>query len=232
MTNGHGHHWSYKGKTGPEFWGDLSYDFALCKTGKKQSPVNIDTTKMQKEILPALDFSYDKTPLRMINNGHSIQINCAKGNFVTFGENKYELIQFHFHRTSEHTINNEYFDMELHLVHRSAKGDILIIGVFFEEGRFNSEIKEIWNHIDEEEKPEFMVHGSFINPIYLIPEDLRYFLYSGSLTMPGCDEGVTWIVLKEPIQVSFEQIEKFELIFPTSCRPIQPLNGRVIRESK
>ena len=230
--NGHGHHWSYEKETAPEFWGDLNYDFILCKNGKKQSPINIITTDTERVILPELYFSYEKIPLRMINNGHTIQVNCKKGSFLHFETSKYELLLFHFHRKSEHTIDGNQFDMELQLVHKNQNDGILIISVLLEEGKTNTAIQEIWKYIDEEEKPEFIVHGSFIDVTNLLPENLSYYLYSGSLTTPGCDEHVTWIVLKEPVQISLAQIEQFELIFPNNSRPIQPLNGRVVRECK
>jgi len=230
--NGHGHHWSYEGEKGPKNWGNLSFDFILCKEGKRQSPVNINTANTERDFLPELFFNYDKIPLRMINNGHTIQINCNKGHFLVYDTIRYELLQIHFHRKSEHTVDGQHYDMEVQLIHRNEKGSILIVAVFLEVRQPNAAIEEIWKYIDEEEKPEFMVHGVFFDPVNLLPEDFRYYLYKGSTTVPGCDEGVTWIVMKEPVPISQQQIEEFELIFPDNFRPVQPLEGRIIKESK
>jgi len=52
------------------------------------------------------------------------------------------------------------------------------------------------------------------------------------LTTPPCSENVTWFVLKHPVTVSVDEIEKFGKLYRHDARPTQPLNGRSILESK
>jgi carbonic anhydrase len=108
-------HWSYDGNTGPSHWGDLDPEFALCKNGHRQSPIDIRAT--QKVDLPAIEFDYKSSPLDIIDNGHTIMISYPPSSFIHVGNKKYELKQFHFHRPSEEEINGKSYDMVVHLVH-------------------------------------------------------------------------------------------------------------------
>ena len=62
--------WSYSGANGPEHWGDLCAEFAACKNGQEQAPLNI--VDPQVEGLPTIHFAYRPVPLNLINNGHAI----------------------------------------------------------------------------------------------------------------------------------------------------------------
>src|SRR5215467_13398794 len=101
----HEHAWDYGEKLGPGNWGDLKPEFAACKTGHRQSP--IDIRNPQKAELPAIHFNYKPSPLRIIDNGHTIMVNYAPGSFISVGEKQYELKQFHFHRPSEEKIDGK-----------------------------------------------------------------------------------------------------------------------------
>jgi carbonic anhydrase len=81
---------------------------------------------------------------------------------------------------------------------------------------------------------EQAVAGVEINPAGLLPSntDTSYYMYVGSVTAPPCTEGVTWFVLKTSVEISAEQISAFAQLFPHDVRPIQPLNGRVVKESR
>ena len=65
----------------------------------------------------------------------------------------------------------------------------------------------------------------------LLPTDRRYFTYMGSLTTPPCSEGVLWMVMKQPVTISPEQIGIFARLYPMNARPIQSAAGRLIKES-
>ena len=101
------HEWGYSGSEGPSHWGELSPEFAACKTGHLQSPVDI--VGAQNADLPAIQFEYKASALHIINNGHTIEINYAPGSFMRVGDKRYELKQFHFHHPSEETIKNKRF---------------------------------------------------------------------------------------------------------------------------
>ena len=129
------HEWGYSGSEGPDHWGELRPEFAACKTGHHQSPVNI--VHAQSAELPAIQFDYKPAALHIINNGHTIQINYAPGSFIRIGDKRYELKQFHFHHPSEETIKGKRFPIEAHLVHSDAGGHLAVVSVLLEEGSAN-----------------------------------------------------------------------------------------------
>ncbi len=220
--------WSYKGDTGPDRWGDLSPEFKLCKTGKKQSPIDIRETK--KEKLPKINFNYEKSKLKVINNGHTIKVKYDKGSYIKYEDKRCDLLQFHFHTPSEHLIKGRAFPMEVHFVHKCDDGNLLVIGVMMKQGKENKTIKDIWA-VMPEEVGKSVESDIKINAKNLLPKKRTYYTYEGSLTTPPCSEGVTWIVMKEGIEVSKSQIEKFRKLYDMNSRPVQPLNDRVVKEA-
>lgn len=223
-------HWSYEGEYSPEHWGEIKNDYCKCKAGDRQSPVGIALTDKAK--LDTIYFNYYTTLLKIINNGHTIQINYGKGSTISIGNKKYELLQFHFHNPSEHKINGQSYPMEAHFVHRGEDGKLAVIGVLMEEGKSNDFIKTLWNNLPKEEGKEHVVADLKINANQFLPKNVSYYNYSGSLTTPPCSEIVNWFVLKTPVEISKAQLDKFASIFKKSARPIQPLHGRVVKESE
>jgi len=227
--SGHGSaHWGYGDETGPAHWGDMKHEFSTCKTGKQQSPINISGAHAAS--LPAITFSYQATPLNVVNNGHTIQVNYAPGSHITVAGKQYELLQFHFHSPSENEIDGKPADMVAHLVHKAADGQLGVIGVLMKKGSRNPLIEEIWEHLPTHEG-EYSKAAIKINVEDLLSADRAYYHYSGSLTTPPCSEGVNWMVLKNTVNVSVAQIDAFTNIFHRSTRPVQPLNGRQIEVS-
>ncbi len=227
--SGHaGAHWGYADGTGPAHWGDMKHEFSTCKTGKQQSPINISGAHSAS--LPAISFSYQATPLNVVNNGHTIQVNYAPGSHITVAGKQYELLQFHFHSPSEHEVNGKPADMVAHLVHKAADGQLGVIGVLMKKGTRNPLIEKIWKHMPTHEG-EYSKAAIKINAEDLLPANRAYYHYSGSLTTPPCSEGVNWIVLKNMVDVSAAQVGAFTDIFHKSTRPVQPLNGRRIEVS-
>ncbi len=142
------HEWGYSGSEGPAHWGELGPEFATCKTGHRQSPVNI--VDAQSADLPAIHFEYKPSALHIINNGHTIEIEYAPGSFITIGDKRYELQQFHFHRPSEETIKGKRFPMEVHLVHSDAAGNLAVVSVLLEKGSANSLVDTLWRSCAED----------------------------------------------------------------------------------
>jgi carbonic anhydrase len=223
------HEWGYSGSEGPAHWGELNPDFAACKTGHRQSPINIVHT--QSANLPAIQFEYKPSALHIINNGHTIQINYAAGSFIKIGDKHYELKQFHFHHPSEETIKSERFPMELHLVHSDADGNIAVVSVLLEEGSANPLIETLWGLAPKTVGPEKIVDQQ-INVADLLPANRSYFTFLGSLTTPPCTEGVRWLVLETPVTISSKQVATFAKIYPSDERPTQSLYGRAVVASK
>jgi carbonic anhydrase len=221
------HSWSYSGATGPDHWSEVS---ATCGTGKTQSPIDIEGPK--KEKLPTIDFSYRSTPLKVINNGHTIQVNYEPGSRIVRDGKMYELVQFHFHHMSENAISGRHDPMELHLVHKASDGSLAVVAVMLKEGKANKVVDTVWNNIPAEEGKEGAPASVRVDAAGLLPHKHGYYTFPGSLTTPPCTEGVLWLVMEEPMTLSKEQIAKFAAMYPDNARPVQPLNGRALQESK
>ncbi len=224
------HDWSYEGEHGPTHWGDVKSDYVMCKTGKNQSPIDIRGTR--KADLPPIQFAYQPAQLRIINNGHSIQVNYTEGSFITVGGKPYQLVQFHFHHPSEEKIKGKNFEMVAHLVHKSVEGNLAVVAVLIKKGQANAFIETLWSHLPKEEGVEEAPADVTIDASKLLPAQHGYYTYTGSLTTPPCTEGVTWFVLKTPIEVSSAQINQFAHFYKNNARPVQPLDGRVVSESR
>lgn len=220
-----GHHWSYSGAEGPSHWG------GTCATGKVQSPIDIRTTSAKAQKLPPLAFSYRPTPLHIIDNGHSIEVDVDKGSTLAVGGVRFPLVQFHFHKPSEEAINGRHFAMVAHLVHRDAEGNLAVVAVPLEAGTANPLVATLWRNLPHQKGKEASPTGVTINPSQLLPSNLSYFSFVGSLTTPPCTEGVRWFVLKTPLHVSSAEIAAFAKLYPANSRPIQPVHGREILAS-
>jgi carbonic anhydrase len=225
----HAPHWSYSGPDGPDHWGDLDPAWKICKDGKRQSPIDIEGAK--KSDLPAIKFDYKPSPLKIINNGHTIQINLDPGNSIAVGGKQYSLVQFHFHHPSEEKIRGHKHEMVIHLVHKDSAGNLAVIGLLVKTGKENPTIQTLWDNIPKEVGKEKTVPGVNINPADLLPADHDYYSFAGSLTTPPCSEGVAWMVFEAPVEFSATQIATFSKIYSMNARPIQPTNGREIDES-
>lgn len=224
-------HWGYKGEGAPDKWGSLKPDYELCGKGQQQSPINIEGPSKGGNVGP-IAFSYSASPLKVLNNGHTIQANYQPGSSIRIGEETYNLLQLHFHSPSEHLVKGASSNMEAHLVHKNDKGQLAVVGVMIKEGKANSNIQAIWDNIPQEVNKEKTVDGATLNAANLLPQDKSYYHYKGSLTTPPCSEGVRWFVLKTHMEASAEQITKFLSVVHENARPAQPLQGRSIVEAQ
>jgi len=235
--------WEYEGAKGAEHWSELDPDYAACNVGKEQSPIDIQSA--EKADLPALRFESKSGPLKyLVNNGYTIRVNYhdapGTGNLLTVGDKRYQLTQFHFHRPSEEYIHGKPYDMVAHLMYQGSDGKVAGVAVLLQAGSANATIQQIWEQMPKTESkalPDFSheeeeIAGVHIDPAGLLPHDLAYYRYMGSATAPPCTEGVTWYVLKTPVDISAEQISAFAKLYPHDVRPLQPLNGRVVKESR
>jgi carbonic anhydrase len=221
-------HWAYEGKEGPENWAKLSPEFSTCETGRNQSPVNIEETI--HAAIKSLK-SIQKFPAKEIfNNGHTVQINFKEGNMLAIDNAAFQMKQVHFHTPSENTIHGKSFPLEAHFVHADSKGNLAVIGVMFSEGKANPALTKLWEQLPNEESQPIILKNR-VMPSELMPESKVYYRFSGSLTTPPCSEGVRWLLMKNPLTASKEQIEAFKhAVHHDNNRPVQALNGRVIIE--
>src|SRR5262245_41808158 len=224
------HEWDYGKQHGPAHWGDLKPEFAACKTGHHQSPIDIRAAV--KADLPPIEFGYSPSPLRIVDNGHTTMATYAPGSSIRVGDKRYELKQLHFHRPSENKVQGRAYDMEAHLVHADASGRLAVVAVLLQTGQENALVRELWNDVPAEKEKEAVREDVKIDATLLLPAGRGYYTFEGSLTTPPCSEDVTWLVLKQPVQVSAEEVAQFAKLYPNDARTPQPLHGRVVRESR
>jgi carbonic anhydrase len=224
----HARHWSYDGETGPHAWATLAPEYAKCGSGERQSPIDIrDGMKLDLE---PIAFEYRQSSFKVIDNGHTIQANVSGWNAMRVMGRRFRLVQLHFHRPSEEAVDGKQFEMVVHLVHRDGEGRLAVIAVLVDNGARQPVIQAVLNNLPLEQGVEVPA-ATTLDANQMLPENRRYFTYMGSLTTPPCTEDVLWIVMKQPVQASVEQLNLFSRMYPMNARPIQASKGRVIKES-
>ena len=221
-------HWAYNGSGGPQAWSSLKPEFAACASGQRQSPIDI-RGGLSVDLEP-VRFEYQSSRFAVLDNGHTVQVNLPQGNAIEVGGKRYELLQFHFHRPSEERIDGRQFEMSLHLVHQNDQGQLAVVGLLFDKGQANAVMQQVWNNLPLEKNEENQAGGT-VELADLLPTDRRYFTYMGSLTTPPCSEGVKWIVMRQPVTLTKEQIDIFARMYPMNARPVQAAAGRRIMQS-
>lgn len=224
--------WTYSGARGSAHWAALDPQYASCG-GKEQSPINIRATT--RTALPPLRFAFRNGPLQIVNNGYTAvraDYSRGNGNLLVIGDTRYELTQFHFHHPSEEEVHGKAYAMAIHFMFRSTDGKVAGAAVLVNVGHTNSTVTQLWKYMPPTAGKPHTIPGVEINPAGLLPQNLAYYKYRGSITAPPCTEGVTWIVLKTPVTVSLAQVAAFAKLYPHDVRPVQPLNGRVVEESQ
>lgn len=234
LTNAADTDWSYAGDLGPGHWGKLFPEFAPCEEGNAQSPIDIsDATEVD---LVEVEFHYgetERTKQNITNNGHTIQVDVSDGSYVVYNGIAYDLAQFHFHSSSEHTIDGEAAAMELHFVHVDRNSNALaVVGVLLVEGEDENEAyTNIFDNMPAEAgEPEIMAEP--IDLEALLPQRRGYYTYQGSLTTPPCSEIVRWLLLDTPVELSRAQIEAYTALYSGNARPVQPLGKRDLLRSR
>ncbi len=225
-------HWGYDGSHGPQAWAQMKPEFGTCATGKRQSPIHIEDNATLQGPAEALQMNYLPSSGTVINNGHTIQVDVNGENTLTVRGTTYKLVQFHAHHPAEERVNNKTFSMVIHLVHRSNDGKLAVIAVLLDPGPANPFIQKVWTHMPLDVQDKVRMPADYLNLTELLPVDRRYYQFMGSLTTPPCTEGVLWMVLKQPVTLSREQLRVFAQLFPNNARPVQPLQGRVVRNAE
>ncbi len=205
--------------------------------GTAQSPIDIETDEVVEDNLPKLRFDYPrKITLELVNTGSPDEFATVKANVdpgeskLQVGGNWYNLLQFHWHTPGEHELDGQGFPMEMHLVHQrvgaSGSEGLLVVGVWMEVDERHSELDKIFADLPEAGQAVLVKDFKLRR---LLPEDRESFRYQGSLTTPPFTEGVQWIVLEEPLEVSEEQVEALMALFPDgNSREVQPVNARTV----
>lgn len=224
-------HWTYQGETGPEHWSEIEKE-SDCD-GKRQSPINIiDLDVIDDTSLAPIEIYYStKVKIHEItNNGHSIQYDFEKGDFIILNDDEYKLKQIHFHEPSEHTINGIRYPLEMHLVHFSKDNKITVLAIMAKEGESSKPFTFLEKYLPIDSGETKLIDTNFdLNKT--LPKDKSYYTYNGSLTTPPCTQNVTWVVYKTPITISVEQVKQLQKLMPlNNYRNEQPVNGRIIKQ--
>lgn len=228
-------HWGYEGHEGPDHWADLSEDFALCRSGREQSPIDLTnplltgtpswTERIGGKVLTEGERA---TVMDLINNGHTIQVTNDVPMVAILDGGQYELVQYHFHAPSEHTIDGRHYPLEVHLVHQSADGSLAVVGVLVEEGKHDALWDIILSALPEEPGDVRHLENLDLETDDIRPPPQTYYQYVGSLTTPPCSENVRWIVSAEIREISPEQMSRILAHLHENNRPVQPLNARTL----
>jgi carbonic anhydrase len=217
-------HWTYEGEEGPANWGELSDEYSLCATGEQQSPIDLSTGSDVEG--DTLELDYGTVEEHVTDTGHTFQLVADADAEVEYNGVEYTLLQMHYHDPSEHTVDGEAAPVEFHFVHQDDEGNLLVIGVLGTEGAENAAYDTFVAGTEASEDTS----GSADLPA-MLPESLDHFAYSGSLTTPPCTEGVQWVVLQTPVELSSEQIAQLQEAYPHNARPVQPLNDREVKSA-
>ena len=224
--------WDYLGKYGAMNWGKLDPAYRACSKGHEQSPIDIRGARLNKALKP-VQFHYLGGPVTLVNDGHAIVVHVVPGSYITVGSVRYDLVEFTFHHPSEHEVDGHLSNMEVDLLHRSADGKLLMIGILLTASQDfpNATISSLWQHLPTQpgqtEKDENMV-----NPGGLFPRNPGYWTYTGSLPAPPCTEGVRWYVYQNPVNISHRQLNAFVNLYSVNTRPVQDLHGRRIEANQ
>ena len=226
--------WAYQGETGPKFWTRLE-EGSECG-GIRQSPININTFKAIAGDfdLRLIDFHYENATKvkNVINNGHTIEYEFeSENNILKLAERQYILKQFHFHSPSEHTLDGVRFPLEIHMVHFEREtNSYVVLALFAKQGETSKTFRFLLDYlpIDIGESKEVSALCGFEDPLSALKTGTLYH-YEGSLTTPPCTESVSWYILKEPLGLAPEQIDRLKDLMPiNNYRLAQPLNGRIV----
>ncbi len=205
-------------------------DAPLCRLGQRQSPIDIVSPVKQK--MPTLEFRYHAAPLKVANDRHTLRVRFANGSHLAVGKQSYTLQQFHFHTPGGDRIAGEGFPMAAHLLHKSQSGQLLALVVLFKLGAENPALAALWPWIPPQADGDHVVAGATANALLLLPDNRAYYRYEGSLTASPCTEGVTWLVMKQPLELSPAQLAFWKARFADNIRSPQAQLGRVVQESQ
>ena len=219
-------HWGYEGEAAPQNWGKLDAKFALCASGKNQSP--IDLKGVVEADLKPLKFDYKAGIADIVNNGHTVQVNYAPGSSLPVDGVVFELKQFHFHSPSENKISGKQFPLEGHLVHADKDGNLAVVAVMFQEGAANALLTRLWEKMPGKAGDKSALPTG-LSVSQMLPKERDYYRFNGSLTTPPCSEGVRWLVMTKQATASKAQIQQFsKAVGIANNRPIQPTNARAV----
>lgn len=240
--------YGFGGAIGPEFWGSLKppegQKWGDCQYGKAQSPIDFSHDVVTKGKETPIAIHYKPAPAAIENLGTTLEVPYKNGSYIVINKKRYDLLQFHMHTPSEHTLNDgAHYPLEIHFVHQAKDGALAVLGVFVREGKTHpvlaamGETHRLAQLIPGGENTAYRFEGLALDGEKLLPKKRSFYRYQGALTTPPCSEIVLWSVFETPIEMSADQINVLrnalgDLRFAgpegQNNRPTQPVNGRSV----
>jgi carbonic anhydrase len=205
---------------------------ALCDSGQRQSPIDISTKAVVAKKLPAVAVDYQTAPLKLANDGHTLRVRFDKSGQLVLGKERFSLQQLHFHTPGGDQIKGEEFPFAAHILHKNASGQLLTIVVPFRVGAENPLLARLLPLIPAKVDGDHTQPQEQVNAKDLLPKDMGYYRYSGSLSAAPCTEGVEWLVMKQALTLSSTQLATWHKHFKDNMRRVNPLHGRAVFESQ
>lgn len=255
-------HWGYGGEVGPSQWGLLEAADEACfvdRPEQRQSPIFIDPARTTEcgTSGGVAQIHYRRSRISQVNNGHTVMASLLapgevlepeRGSYIEADSKRFWLLQFHMHTPSEHMLatreagDDREFPLELHFVHRSWDGQYAVLAVLADvgnEGDSVNVLQELIGQFPDELNVPKEFDGT-IDPSRLLPGGGKasdVFAYEGSLTTPPCTEGIRWYVMKQPVQVTADELARIrEIVGAPNARrepeldpPVPPVGDRVVR---
>jgi carbonic anhydrase len=224
--------WEYEGPRGALEWHRLDPAYKTCGAGHEQSPIDIRGAHLNKALAP-LEFHFIAGPVRLENNGHTVLAHVDRGSYLVADGVRYELTGFDFHHPSEESVKGKLTGMDVQFHYQSADGKQATVAVFLKEDMDhpNAVLASLWPSLPKTAGATAKVADE-INAAGLLPADLGYWTYAGSLSTPPCTEGVRWFVLENEVTIGRDQLRAFAYLFKVNTRPLQDVHGRRIEANE
>ena len=195
--------------------------------GNGQSPIDISDWLASETAPP--EFDYDSNAVRVERLQGLPMIHFARGSELRLGEDRFRLLQLHWHTPAEHTIEGEEFAAEVHFVHinerdESARGR----NVVYQLGEADAGLQRIIEETPPAGEEEGVPSPS-LSAADHAPESDGFYHYTGSLTAAPFSEPVQWYVGRSVRTASQRQIEQLQaLTAGPNARSLQDRNDRTI----
>ena len=219
---------------------DQGYCLSSHNNGMAQSPINILTFDADKYKTRNIHIRFNTQIVAVENLGHTIQVDFKDGSVCKSDDKIYKSKQFHFHTPSEHMLDGLTYPMEMHIVNiledsnEKKNPTYLVVGILFKMGKENKLLNEFLEYIPKEESqmhplPPGIANMSDLSPRVLDGSDENsYYAYDGSLTTAPFTERVHWVILKQIVEASPDQIIAIEKMEGNNARHIQAIYDRKV----
>ncbi|KAL2752487.1 hypothetical protein ACRALDRAFT_1072413 [Sodiomyces alcalophilus JCM 7366] len=222
----------FNGLEGPLNWHILHQDNLDCAVGENQSPININSSSIDKACGKSLRFHVDDYPrgARLFNLGSTVEAEAT--GTIHLRNKQYNLVQFHFHTPSEHRIDSEYYPQEMHFVFQASDDTIAVVGILIEIGtddETSSLLKDVFENVEDIALPgdESRTGPLDFGDLEAHVQSSEIFQYSGSLTTPPCVQGLMWNVVRNPIYIDISTFRRAKSVLKFNSRYTQNTPGQI-----